>query len=236
MATYFYAETDGEVFLVERDGVLSFPESEREFPCPVERRFSIPVLGHTVWFCKPVLDKHPSWVYKDTISELPDVSPVVRKAVDQSQPRCVAAGVILRDSAGRPLPASSRGAPLPFDAKVCLVKAKRGHTTGYWNLPGGFVDYGENPRDTVRRELKEELAADVDVGDLLGTYEAVFPNTGRFMIAFVYLCTTSTELLVPAEDEIEAVGWYPPDEAARLTRNPFSLRALADLRDQRRKG
>jgi len=218
MATYYYAETDGEVFLVERDGVLAFPEREEELPFPFEKRFAIPVLGHTVWFCKPVLEKHPSWTYKDTLSELPNVSAVVRKAVDQSQPRCVAAGIVIRDG------------------RVCLVKANRGHTTGYWNLPGGFVDYGENPRDTVRRELKEELAADVEVGDLLGTYEAVFPNTGRFMIAFVYLCTSSTELFVPAEDEISAVGWFPPEEAAAMTRNPFSLRALADLRALQQKG
>jgi hypothetical protein len=41
---------------------------------------------------------------------------------------------------------------------------------------------------------------------------------------------------VPAEDEIDAVGWYPPEEAVRLTRNPFSLRALADLKNHQRKG
>ena len=36
-----------------------------------------------------------------------------------------------------------------------------------WGLPGGWVERGENPADTVRRELKEELGMTVEVKQLL---------------------------------------------------------------------
>lgn len=35
---------------------------------------------------------------------------------------------------------------------------------GYWELPGGGVEYGENIGDTLRREIKEECGLDAEVG------------------------------------------------------------------------
>jgi len=36
-----------------------------------------------------------------------------------------------------------------------------------WDLPGGMAEVNEPPHEAVRRELKEELGLDLDVGDLL---------------------------------------------------------------------
>jgi 8-oxo-dGTP pyrophosphatase MutT (NUDIX family) len=36
-----------------------------------------------------------------------------------------------------------------------------------WGLPGGWVERGENPADTVRREFGEELGATLDIKQLL---------------------------------------------------------------------
>lgn len=38
---------------------------------------------------------------------------------------------------------------------------------GYWTLPGGGIDFGENPRDAVVREFQEETGLDIRVDDLL---------------------------------------------------------------------
>lgn len=41
------------------------------------------------------------------------------------------------------------------------------HPHNPWGLPGGWVDRHEDPAETVRRELREELELDVEVGPVL---------------------------------------------------------------------
>lgn len=43
----------------------------------------------------------------------------------------------------------------------------RTHVPGHWGLPGGGVDPGEQPADTVLREVWEETGQSVEVGELI---------------------------------------------------------------------
>jgi 8-oxo-dGTP diphosphatase len=52
--------------------------------------------------------------------------------------------------------------------RVLLTQRKPGtHLAGLWELPGGKVQPGEDPRGALRRELKEELGIDVAVGEVV---------------------------------------------------------------------
>ena len=52
--------------------------------------------------------------------------------------------------------------------RVLLTRRKAGtHLEGLWELPGGKVQPGEDPREALRRELREELGIDVTVGEVL---------------------------------------------------------------------
>lgn len=51
--------------------------------------------------------------------------------------------------------------------KILLTHWRRGHLHG-WTLPGGGIEAGEDPRDTVVREVLEETGLNAKVGRLIG--------------------------------------------------------------------
>ncbi|MDL5487263.1 NUDIX hydrolase [Microbacterium wangruii] len=44
-----------------------------------------------------------------------------------------------------------------------------------WTMPGGGMEPGEDPVQTVRREVREETGYRAEVGDLLGIHSRVIP-------------------------------------------------------------
>ena len=59
------------------------------------------------------------------------------------------------------------GCVLKKDNKYLLVQEKQGKVYGLWNLPAGYVDKGETLQQAAKREAKEEVGYDVEVGELL---------------------------------------------------------------------
>ncbi|MCB0406532.1 MAG: NUDIX domain-containing protein, partial [Bdellovibrionales bacterium] len=57
------------------------------------------------------------------------------------------------------------------EGKLFLARRLGGDMHGYWELPGGKVEEGEVPKESLQRELREELGIDVEVGDLVGRSE-----------------------------------------------------------------
>ncbi len=57
------------------------------------------------------------------------------------------------------------------DGRILLSRlAERLAATPLWTLPGGGVDFGENPRDGVVREVHEETGLSVTIGDHARVY------------------------------------------------------------------
>ncbi len=70
------------------------------------------------------------------------------------------------DKWGNPLmPISVKGI-VKEDGKVWLRKNERSQ----WELPGGRLDKGEQPEQTVVREIREELGLEVVVGNLADVF------------------------------------------------------------------
>ncbi len=70
----------------------------------------------------------------------------------------------------RPLPLAVGAAIICHAGKVLLTQrpVDKPHG-GFWEFPGGKLDSGESPHQSLRRELREELAIEISVGPILQT-------------------------------------------------------------------
>lgn len=59
------------------------------------------------------------------------------------------------------------------------VLIHRAETDDFWALPGGRGELAETARETLRREMREELGAEVALGRLLWVVENFFTLGGR---------------------------------------------------------
>ena len=209
---YLFVETDGQVYLVKDRGVWRFPRKGEPLPFPMAESRRLDFGADVVHRMTPELDHHPEeWFNRDDLFSRADVDDLVKEAVYTTMPRLVAEVALVRGH------------------DVLMVKAKRGFSQGFWNLPGGFLDFGEPPEVAVEREVEEEIGVDIVLDGLLGVYHSSFPGKPTFTIGFVYRGHTDDTAFTLKVDEIEEVEWFPVHRALGLTRNPFVKWALVDL-------
>ena len=92
--------------------------------------------------------------------------------------------------------------------------------TGEWALVYGISEPGEEPADTVIREVAEETGVDVVPTDLVRVaaqhYETVYANGDRTQyLDLLFICQLAEGGCVEprvADDESLEVGWFAPDE------------------------
>lgn len=72
--------------------------------------------------------------------------------------------------------------------QVLVGKRPEGHTlAGQWEFPGGKIELGEQPKDALARELREELGIEADIGDLKLTWTHSYPEVGILLLFFEVL-------------------------------------------------
>ena len=65
------------------------------------------------------------------------------------------------------------GAVIIKEGKIVLIKRGNEPSKGKWSIPGGHVELGENLKEAVIRETKEETCLDVDNPILMDVVENV---------------------------------------------------------------
>ncbi len=95
------------------------------------------------------------------------------------------------------------------DSKVLLVSD---HTDGRsWGLPGGFLNHGEDPAKGLRREIKEELDIEVEIGKLIDAKISPYGDKGEFSLILFYLIE-KYDANFKASNEISHVKWFAFDD------------------------
>jgi 8-oxo-dGTP diphosphatase len=111
--------------------------------------------------------------------------------------------------------------------RVLLTQRRSGtHLAGAWELPGGKVEPGEDPRDALKRELCEEIGVTVEVGDIVEVTFHRYP--AKDMLLLFYEATLAPESPEPRAIEVAAVRWaaaadlrdelFPPADVAVLAK------------------
>jgi 8-oxo-dGTP diphosphatase len=109
------------------------------------------------------------------------------------------------------------------EGKILVTQRKKDSSHGLlWEFPGGKVKEGEDPRQALRRELKEELDVEAEVGML---FDVVFHTYPEYpILLLVYRCRVGKGSLKPIGchdlrwvtlGELEELAMPPADDPIR---------------------
>jgi 8-oxo-dGTP diphosphatase len=102
--------------------------------------------------------------------------------------------------------------------KKSILLIKRGSKAyrGMWGFVSGKVDWGEEIKETVAREVKEETNLDAGKIRFVGKY---YDKKGRHptktMICLPHFCEITGGELKAGDDALEA-KWFPLEEVKRM--------------------
>ena len=104
------------------------------------------------------------------------------------------------------------------DGRILATQRGYGEFKDKWEFPGGKMEAGESREEALRREIREELDTEINIGKLLCTVEYDCPAFHLTM--HCYLCSVVSGTLVLKEHEsarwlpaeaLESVDWLPAD-------------------------
>ncbi|QGU01749.1 CTP pyrophosphohydrolase [Corynebacterium kalinowskii] len=115
------------------------------------------------------------------------------------------------------------GAVIVRDGKVLCARRGEGKSlAGYWEFPGGKIEPGETPEESLARELKEELLCDAEVGSHITTTEHEYDFA--IIVLSTYYCTLVKG--EPVLTEHAEIRWLTGTEMLELEWAPADVPAV----------
>ena len=95
------------------------------------------------------------------------------------------------------------------DGRLLIARRRKGERfAGKWEFPGGKIHPGETPQECLKRELKEELAIETEIGEFICASR--FTYMGLPLELVVYRARYLSGEIIPTDhDEIK---WVRPRE------------------------
>jgi 8-oxo-dGTP diphosphatase len=98
------------------------------------------------------------------------------------------------------------------DGAVLLVRRAIAPYRGFWDIPGGYVEFAEHPEAAAVREAREETGLEVRLIALLGMWRGTYRRRqGLDRTLNLYYLAEVVGGLERADDDASALGWFAFD-------------------------
>jgi 8-oxo-dGTP diphosphatase len=103
------------------------------------------------------------------------------------------------------------------DEKILFIKRseKYEHLNEAWDIPGGRLDFGEEPEEGLKRELKEETGLELNEIKQILYAITVFKNEETQIVRITYLCILKDGQPQLSQEHTE-LQWIPTQELKTL--------------------
>lgn len=115
--------------------------------------------------------------------------------------------------------------------RVLAVKRAETETflPGYFEMPGGKIDFGEDPELALKREYEEEVGLKINVGKPFRTFAYVSSGGDRHTVEIIYLVSLAAENqnIVLGKDHTE-FHWIGEDEVVNYKFSDETRKSVLD--------
>lgn len=117
------------------------------------------------------------------------------------------------------------------DGRVMLAQRPAGKAlAGKWEFPGGKVEIGETPEQTIVRELREELGIEPCESCLQPFAFASHPYEAFHLVMPLFICRRWDGFISPQEGQ--KVAWTMPARLLDFDLAPADRPLAAEIRDR----
>lgn len=119
-----------------------------------------------------------------------------------------------------------------FERKFLLIQEQVGDST-IWDLPGGTIEFGEDPIKTLHREVFEEVGIEITIQKPVGVYAFINHTKEVYVVCNLFKAKPVDKPIIditnnPAQEDIISYGWFKKNDIERL-RSEGLLESVANI-------
>ena len=120
--------------------------------------------------------------------------------------------------------------------KVLLARRSIKPKLNYWDVPGGFLEEGEDPISGLRREIREELNLEIKNIKLLGIYIDEYWTAGlKEKTLNIYYLAQIKSGKIRCADDVAEVKWFEKNKTPKKMAFKSNLEAIKNWKKKIKK-